>query len=177
MFCSQDLGHSQFITNNTHFSAKKEKEKAVIIAISWKLYQNKILTNTLRITLSMFLFAGNSFTSRENSKVRLTRWRLKTDKGRSYLWLFEHVRGEGSLPLCVEIFELFMGLKTWVELTLPQPGQRGGGRGVKTSFDPCKVQKSQLRILFRTQGSKCLHLYDKYPYDFNHVNTIQYVLF
>ena len=176
MFCSQDLGHSQFITNNTHFSAKKEKEKAVIIAISWKLYQNKILTNTLRITLSMFLFAGNSFTSRENSKVRLTRWRLKTDKGRSYLWLFEHVRGEGSLPLCVEIFELFMGLKTWVELTLPQPGQRGG-EGGEDFIRPMQSSKISTPNTVRTQGSKCLHLYDKYPYDFNHVNTIQYVLF
>ena len=28
---------------------------------------------------------------------------------------------------CKEIFELFMGLKTGVKLTFPQPGQRGGG--------------------------------------------------
>ena len=32
----------------------------------------------------------------------------------------------------IEIFELFMGLNTWVELTPPRPGQLVHGEGVKT---------------------------------------------
>ena len=33
-----------------------------------------------------------------------------------------------------EIFEIFTGLRTWVELTLPRPGQLGGRGGGKTFF-------------------------------------------
>ena len=45
------------------------------------------------------------------------------------------------------VFELYTGLKTWTELTLPQPGGGGGGaRGRLNSTQVLKVQNPRLRM-------------------------------
>ena len=52
-----------------------------------------------------------------------------------------------------EIFELFMGLKSWVELTPPRPGQLGRKWGRLSSTQLFRAQKSRLR-LFYSPGSR-----------------------